>query len=111
MKKYILRGAIIILLAFLVFWFGSIAFCEVTTMLHGDEFLAAMDEITPIMNVEKLKVVNYSDQTAKVYFYSGSGGALVVYRKTTDGIWAQEGWEKTWSKTGSADDYIWPYIR
>lgn len=110
-SRYITFGILVIVLAFLLFWIGSIIFCEFTTLLHGDEFNDAMSEIRNVMNVDMLKVISYSNQSAKVYLYSNSGGVLVSFIKNSDGLWEEDEWEKSWSTTGSADDFIWPYIR
>lgn len=110
-SKYVYIGIILIVIAFLLFWFGSIIYCELATSLHKEEFNDAMCEIKNIVKVDGLKVIRYSKQRAKVYFYSSSGGVLVSYIKNANGIWEEAEWEKSWSKTGSADDFIWPYIR
>ena len=66
-----------------------------------------------IGNIEYLKVLNYTSDTAQVYFVSANrtGGNILSFSKL-NGKWKYDKWERTvWSKIGSADGFIWPYIR
>ena len=65
-----------------------------------------------IDGIEYLKVFNYSDNFAKV-FYVGTDHFvtyLLTFKKQ-DTQWELTTWEAVWSKYGSADSLIWPYYR
>lgn len=59
---------------------------------------------------ERVKVLRYSEQKASVYYVGEAGGTVLAFDKQEDS-WILSEWEACWSKTGSADDIIWPYIR
>ena len=45
-----------------------------------------------------------------MYYYDDRWGSTVRFEKIDD-QWILESWgEKNWSKMGSADDIIWPYV-
>jgi len=108
--KYIL---IFLVVSILLFWVGSILKCEILTYLHGTEFASLYKANTMIGEIEYLKVLDYSDTSARIYYVSvkGYGGDILVFVKKS-GHWTYDKWERTvWSKTGSADGFVWPYIR
>ncbi len=51
-----------------------------------------------------------SKDFARVYYVGGTGDILTFSK--VDETWELEhnGWETVWSKTGSADGFIWPYF-
>lgn len=108
--KYII---IIPVVCFLLFWASSILKCEILTYLHGTEFTTLYEETHMLGEQEYLKVLNYSDTSARVYYVgiNKNGGDILQFVKK-DGQWTYYKWERTvWSKTGSADDFLWPCIR
>lgn len=81
------------------------------TLLHGKEFKTIYKENTMMGNIDYLKVLDYSDDMARVYYVSEnkSGGDVLIFEKI-NGQWVYNGqWETIWSDTGSASDVIWPY--
>ena len=96
---------------FITNWILSIIKCEKLTSLYGKEFIG-LDKQTNMLNgASTIKVLNYSDNSARVYYKDKSGGDILLFEKK-NGKWEYTVWEKTvWSKTGSADDFMWPYIR
>lgn len=113
MKKILIRTFIVALILFLVVWGVSILKCEILTSKYGNQFEVVYQENTMIGNIEYLKVLNYTSDTAQVYFVSENrtGGNILSFSKQ-NGKWKYDKWERTvWSKTGSADGFIWPYIR
>ena len=108
MKKFL----IILLFLPILFWLASCAKCEVLTYQHGQEFETLYKENTMIGEVDYLKVLDYSDTSARIYYVgiNRSDGNTVKYVKQK-GQWVCEEWETVWSKTGSADGFVWPYIR
>lgn len=108
--KYIF---IIPVICFLLFWAGAIIKCEILTYLHGTEFTTLYKETHILGEQEYLKVLNYSDTSARVYYVGieNRGGAVLLFVKK-DGQWTFDKWgREIWSKSGSADGFVWPYIR
>ena len=105
--KKILLGIVV---AVVLFWAVSIARCEYLTLMYGQEFKSAYEEIRQIIAPSKWKVLDFSESSSKVYFYSDKGGVVVtlIYKNEK---WTIDKWTASWSKTGSADDLIWPYFR
>lgn len=65
-----------------------------------------------IDSIEYLRVLNYNKKksTAKVlYIAAEHSSANIFYFKKKNGLWIMDSWDTIWSKTGSADDFIWPY--
>ncbi len=101
-----------------MFWLGSIAVCEFNAFKYGDIFRNV--EVHDIggrrcLTDEKIKVLEYSDEYAKVYSVfeteSNKGGSIYYFRRSNNN-WEFDRWGETiWSKMGSADGFIWPYIR
>lgn len=96
---------------FLVIWLFSLTKCEVLTIMHGNEFSEVYKENTMISEIDYLKVLNYSDNFARVYYVSEdrSNANILIFIKESD-VWKYHAWETTvWSSSGSASDVIWPY--
>lgn len=113
MRKYLIRVSIIVLAVFLLVWGASILKCEVLTYFYGSQFSIIYQENTMMGEIDYLKILNYSTRTARVYYVSKNrtGGDILIFTKR-NGKWVYEKWERTvWSKTGSADGFVWPYIR
>lgn len=105
MKKYLL----ITLLLITIYWLGSIVRCEIVTKQHGDEFMMFQE----VSTASKFKILTYEDDFARIYCvnFNESNGSIHNFIKE-DGIWKYNAWEGGgWSKSGSADGFIWPYIR
>lgn len=110
--KHILRIIITVSIILpIILWLFALLRCEVLTLLHGDEFETVYKENTMIGEIDYLKVLDYSDTSARVYYVSANkSGADVLIFKKQNGIWYYEAWEQTvWSSTGSASEVIWPY--
>ncbi len=103
---------IVILIILLCFWGIEILKCEISTYKHGREFKDVYQEDTMIGNIEYLKVLNYTGDTARVYYVSEkhSGGDILEFCKER-GKWHCISWNTIWSEGGSADGFVWPYIR
>ena len=80
--------------------------------MHGTEFTTLYEETNMLGEQEYLKVLDYSDTLARVYYVGvdDSTGCVLIFVKQ-DGQWTFDKWDVVWSKTGSADDFLWPYIR
>lgn len=101
---------LIIGLTLMLFWVGSILYCEYLTYTYGHEFEIVHEEISHTILPSKWKVIKRSETYAEVYFFSDHGGVLVSCNKE-NGEWKLDMWKAAWSKGGTADDLIWPYIR
>ena len=78
-------------------------------MCHGDEFLSFKE----VNTASKFKILTYSSDFARIYCvnYNKSNGSVYNFVKK-DGVWIYNQWEDIgWSKYGTADGFIWPYIR
>ena len=133
--KFVSKSKIIVLILlapvgmFITFWVGSIIHAEILTFRHGYKFEEIHYEEPRIYNsigaLEYLKVLSYSETTARVYFVTVNrcgglafseigdrlGGHIFIF-SNEDGHWEVAEQERVvWSKTGSADGFLWPYIR
>ena len=111
MTKIIKRILFIILIILILYWLLSLLRCEILTLIHGHKFESNYKENTMIGEIDYLKVLDYSDTTARVYYVgkNKSGGDVLIF-KNKNNTWVYDSWENTiWSRTGSADDVIFPY--
>jgi len=112
MKKPLIIIFIIVACSILI-WIASLVKCEVLTFQHWKEFETLYKETNMLGEQEYLKVLDYSDISARVYYVgiNRAGGNILRFVKQ-NGQWVYAEWEETvWSKTGSADGFMWPYIR
>lgn len=109
MKKKIKYLTFSIFICFVLFWIGSIIKCEVVTALYGKEF----QHFEVLSMAESFKILEYDKDYAKIYFITRNreSGSIHSYIKV-DGEWTFNKWEDGgWSRQGSADGFVWPYIR
>ncbi len=110
MKKRIFT--IILLSAFIA---GIVPYVrvEILTLQHKSEFSKLYNTNGLITEIEYFKVMNYSKQSAKVYYVTSGkkAGFLYNYIKSNEEEWQLESWDVVWSSSGSADNFIWPYYR
>jgi len=104
----------LLLFAFLLFWFGSILKCEILTYKYGAEFAATVNNFN-MVSIDYYKVLkyDYNDHMALIYCVAKGGvGITMSFKENGNGTgWIYIGWKAIWSSSGSADDFIWPYIR
>lgn len=113
MKKFLLKVILIGLIMFCFIWGISVLKCEILTWKYGGQFKTVYQENNMMGDIDYLKVLNYSETNARIYYVSKNraGGDILSFSKHND-VWKYDKWERTvWSKTGSADGFIWPYIR
>lgn len=109
MKRYVKKIFLVIFIGFILFWGGSVIICEIMTTQHGSEFL----EFKEISTASKFKILTYTDDFARIYCvnFNETNGSIHNFVKR-DGNWVYNNWENgVWSKTGTADGFVWPYIR
>lgn len=108
MKK-VLKITILLVIIIIIFWLGSIARCEYLTMKYGNEITIPKEVSDMIGEKKKIKIINYTEKSAKVYYVNDSGNLIYFVKK--DDQWVFDSWETVWSKSGSADSFVWPYFR
>lgn len=109
-KKHRFSALLALILVFCTVWGISLIKCEILTHMHADEFTDGWEQTYMLSEPENVKVLRYSEQKASVYYVDEEGGTVLAFEKQ-DGCWILSKWEACWSKMGSADDIIWPYIR
>jgi hypothetical protein len=105
--------ALVMVIAFPIFiWGAAITRCEILSFQHWKEFEGLGEKSTNMISkAETVKVLEYNNMSARIYYKNYYGGNILRFIKQ-DEKWVFTKWEKTvWSRTGSADDFIWPYIR
>ncbi len=112
MKKILKVIIISVLILFIAFWGLSILKCEILTYLYGEQFARMYREYTMLDGIDYFKVLNYSEDSARVYYVGleRSNGSILGFYKE-NGNWCNRGWNVIWSTSGSADGFMWPYIR
>lgn len=111
MKRKIRIVCLFVILCVGLGWCGSLVRCEILTVKHREEFADAYKQTNMIANVDAFKVLRCSGTEAEVYYISKhTAGHLLMFKRESDG-WALHRWETVWSKSGSADGWIWPYLR
>lgn len=86
---------------------------EILTIQHMEEF-NNLYKVNSILNeIEYMKIMNYSKQSAEVYYVAKDKKAGLLYKfiKEDDDAWRLTQWDAIWSKSGSADNFIWSYYR
>ena len=114
MKKRMILLLILVLL--LEPWMLSLIRCEILTAKYADaEMLKAIDAHGMTDAAAALKVLEYKPYSyCKVYAKSDESGNVFILRYAFEDEkpdWEVIVWDTVWSKTGSADGFIWPYIR
>ena len=110
MKKVTKAIVVSLVLCFLLSWLLPYLRYEYLTFQYGNAFVGLQKSTNMIDEVDGLKVLTYSDSRARVY-YIGDTGDILTFHKV-NGFWELEdgGWVTVWSKTGSADGFVWPYF-
>ncbi len=111
MKKFrvVIIGVVICILIILVVPYLRV---EVLTWKHGTEFETLYKSSNILDDIDYFKVMNYSDTSARVYYVAKNRARADLFTFVQkDGQWVLDKWKTIWSKTGSADDFIWPYYR
>lgn len=102
---------LLILCLVVIIWGGSIVRCEVLTVRHGDTFAHEYTQTGIIAGNDYLKVINISKSKATVYYVSKGTFGNIIHFANSNGQWKLQSWETVWSKNGSADGFMWPYLR
>lgn len=114
MKKKGWIAAVIILLI-LEPWITSLTYCEILTAKFGNDDLVRVCESNKMIGaIDTLKVLEKNPLFLKVYVRNMEGGHVMLLENNENapyGQWEVKGWWTIWAKHGSADGFIWPYVR
>ena len=100
-----------IVFALLSVWLIPTAKIEISTLLHKNEFDGLQTQTGWLDKDMDLKVLDYSDKTASVYYRDDESTDRITFnRDSSASEWHMSNWETLWVKQGSADDFIWPYF-
>ena len=108
--KILKRFFLATLIAFMVLWLFALMKCEINTNELKDD-LPVLEDIHGEHIYNKVKVLYYNNCYACVYACTDDCGNLYHLKKGDSGNWEQYEWECVWSRSGSADSFIFPYIR
>lgn len=113
--KIIKRVVLIALCAGLVFWLGSLAACEYDSWRYGGQFREVMvHDISGerFLEDETIKVLRYGETEAEIYTINPNYcGCLYWFERVSGQEWVYTDWDVVWSTSGTADHYVFPYIR
>ncbi len=102
---------VLILIIVLIALFSPYARVEYLTLRYGESF-EGLEQQTHMLNPADFhKVIEYSDTHAVVLYVSSTSKNEITFIKDSNGLWKIEVWKTIWSKTGSADEFYWPYYR
>lgn len=109
--KLIIFIILLPVICFFAIWGIAMIKCNVLTLLHGNEFKEVYKETTMIGDIDYLRVLDYSDTYANVYYVSeNKTGGDVLQFINRNNVWECSSWKTVWSGTGgSASEVIWPY--
>lgn len=109
-KKHKKATIIIICLFLLLILFFPYIKAEVLTLKYGDEFDGLQKQTNMLGELEYLKVLSYSSDTAEVLYITDSGDirSVLTFARDVDDTWEVSNWKTIWSKSGSADEFMWP---
>ena len=111
-RKGILLLSLLIICLLFFFWLASYVKCEILTKKYSYLFSESYREYTMLSDVETVKVLSFNELYAKVYYITADrGSGNIISFTNQQGQWIAEKWQTVWSKTGSADGFVWPYFR
>ena len=122
----------IVIIAFLIYLFMPYFMVKNLTRKYEAEFLDLYSENGFYNNIEYLKVFQYRDEKADIYYLGnnrlkkelddlGSDYAVILYVEENhssaalfifydeNGQWKLSSWNLIWSISGTADGIMWPY--
>lgn len=104
----------IIIWLFCIALFLIIAFpylkSEYLTQRYGNEFKELYLQTGMIEEIEYFRVLKKNNESADVnYITKDHSSSVLITFKLENQNWILNEWRTIWSKSGSADDFIWPY--
>ncbi len=91
------------LVAFCLFmiWFYPYAKYELLTWKYGNEFIGLQKSTNMIDEIDFLKVIDYSNDLAEVYYVKVEESGNILSFENNNGVWKMKEWNTVWSKSGS----------
>lgn len=109
-KKKKKKVFILIIVAIVLVTFFPYIKAEYLTYRYGKYFQDGYLQTRMIDRIEYFRVLKKNADTAEVLYISkGHASANIVRFKKEKGEWIKTYWATVWSKTGCADDFMWPY--
>lgn len=109
MKKYVLFLLAIVVFLTVLFPYMRV---EYLSYKHGYQFEELYELTNMIDGVCVVKVYEYSENYAKVYYVESNrltGSFVYFCWDNKCHKWVLDKWETVWSKNGSAEGFVWPY--
>ena len=96
-------------------WLVSLVHCEILTARYADESMYAACDEHGMVDAQSIKVLDYRRYSyCKIYVRAEDSGHIFILTYNFDGEasgWEAALWDAVWSASGSADGFVWPYIR
>lgn len=100
---------LVVLISAFIFLVYPYAKAEYLTLRFGDDFAEQEQQTHMLDPADFHKVIEYSDTRAVVLYVSSTSKNEITFVKDSNGLWKIDVWKTIWSKTGSADEFYWPY--
>ena len=113
--RLIIRLMLSLAILAIVAWGAFMLYHEVLTAHHLAEFdleIAVFKDWFPGWQTGefRFKVLQYTAEAeAAIYAYSAEIG-LILNFSWQNNAWQYQSWDALWSQTGSADQFVWPYL-
>lgn len=108
--KFIKYLICLIIISIILCWGSSYIKCEINTSKYGEIFKEVLNSENDYDTTGKIKVIKYSENSAKIYLVSKNINMglnfVIKYKRKMKRISDKVIWSQ-----GSADEFIWPYIR
>ena len=107
--------AVVLIMLILEPWIASLTYCEILTAKFSNSDLVTVCESNNMIgSIDTLKVLEKNPWYLKVYVRNKQGGHVMLLENNKNASyeqWEVKDWWTIWAKHGSADGFIWPYIR
>lgn len=108
-RNKILIFIVFVLVSYIFYSYGKV---EYLTYKHKYNFEGKIAyAVDRAEDFEYTKVFEYSENEANVLFGRRGYKVLLKLKKNSEGVWKVDDEIKSWSSSGSADDFIWPYYK
>lgn len=106
-RKYVIIAIIIIATFLIVFPYIRV---EIKTYMYADEFKDIINENSMLEDFAYFKVMEYKKCNAEILCVSKNHSAsFLMHYEKKEKSWYLTDWKCVWSKSGTADGFIWPF--
>lgn len=106
-RKYIIITILILSIVLIAFPYIKV---EIHSYMYADEFKDIINENSMFNDYEYYKVMNYKKYNAEILCIAKNHTAsFLIYFDKQEGSWYLDDWKCVWSKSGTADGFIWPF--